>query len=278
MKDRLAVAEQWFSIDMGGAAEPDWTRLNDANIEVVSATRHHRKLRRGGLAGNRFVLRVRECDAGRQGIEDRLAKVREAGVPNYFGAQRFGRNANNIEAAYRMFADGEVVRDRHLRGLYLSAARALLFNHVLSERVGAESWNRVIDGDVMMLDGTHSIFPAEPGDTALESRLRRFDIHPTGPLWGRGQPPTRAAALEVENHALRGCEVLQAGLEAFGLKHERRPLRLKVSDLTVCIETADVLRLAFVLPAGGYATMVLRELVDVEAGGPCGDDTDMPGM
>ena len=263
LKDRHAVAEQWFSVDLAGAAEPDWGRLDVANIEVLEATRHPKKLRRGGLAANRFCVRVRDIDIDHQSLAHRLMRMRDTGVPNYFGAQRFGRDGNNIDAAYRMLAGGVVVRDRHLRGMYLSAARALLFNTVLSVRVSDGSWNQVLAGDVMMLEGTHSIFPAQTGDTALIPRLQRFDIHPTGPLWGRGPPPTRDEALAVERRALREYADLQRGLESFGLKHERRALRLKMDALGWAFEEPGRLRLNFALPRGAYATAVLRELVDV---------------
>ena len=152
------------------------------NIEVLRPTRHHKKLRRGGLAANRFGFGYATSMHRAQGLEDRLAQdagYRRAqlfwGAALWPGRQTTSRPPTACSRAARWFAtvtSGGCIFRRRGR---------LLFNHVLSERVGAGSWNRVIDGDVMMLDGTHSIFPAEPGDTALESRLRRFDIHPTGP-------------------------------------------------------------------------------------------------
>jgi tRNA pseudouridine13 synthase len=57
--------------------------------------------------------------------------------------------------------------------------------------------------------------------------------------------------------------VLARGLEAAGLEQERRPLRTRVRELTWRLDS-EMLELAFGLPAGAYATSVLREVVDVD--------------
>jgi tRNA pseudouridine13 synthase len=44
----------------------------------------------------------------------------------------------------------------------------------------------------------------------------------------------------------------------------RRPLRLPVPDLRWDFAEVDSLRLRFSLPAGAYATAVLREAVEVD--------------
>ncbi len=261
LKDRNAVTVQWFSVNLSGVNEPDWSQLNGDNMRVLQVARHRRKLRRGVHRGNRFSLRLVKLEGSREELIDRLHLVAERGVPNYFGEQRFGRNQANLARAYALLSRESRERDGHKRGLYLSAARAMLFNRVLSARVDQRAWDKALPGDVMMLAGTHSIFLARVVDEAIDSRLGAGDIDATGPLWGRGEAPVSGDAAQVEREALRGYGDWCRGLEGFGLKQERRPLRVRPVNMAWEFPEADVLALSFALPAGAYATTVLRELV-----------------
>jgi len=261
LKDRNAVTSQWFSVNLAGRPEPDWQALNGPELEILSVDRHRRKLRRGAHRANHFQLYLRELRGDIEELGERLLQVARHGVPNYFGEQRFGRQEANLGKASAMFAGTLRVRDRHQRGLYLSAARAMLFNRVLSERIRRRRWDQALDGDMMMLDGTHSIFRVDAVDEAIAARIASGDIHPTGPLWGRGEPLVSAGALELERQSLAGYEAWCEGLASAGLKQERRCLRLSPRDLRWDLSGPQTLELAFVLPAGAYATSVLRELV-----------------
>lgn len=271
LKDRNAVTRQPFTVHLPGRPDPDWRRWDLDGVRIVSATRHRRKIQRGRLAGNRFELVARDFDGDAAALADRLARIAVGGVPNRLGEQRFG--GNNIARAHRMFR-GELKRapSRAKRGFYLSAARALIFNRVLDERIRRGDWNRAIDGDVLMLDGSHSIFAFDPGDPAIPGRLQRLDLHPTGPLYGAGPSPAAGEAARLECHAVE-CEAeLAAGLVAFGTAADRRALRVRVDGLDWGLD-GDVLRLAFGLPAGAFATVVLAELLEyVDAS----RDTDQP--
>lgn len=261
LKDRVAVTTQWFSLWLPGKADPDWSTLEDDDVQILAQARHRRKLPRGALRANRFTIVLRELQGDRADLEQRLAAVKEKGVPNYFGEQRFGRDGGNVQAAQAMFA-GRKVKDRHLRGLYLSAARSLLFNEVLAARVRASNWNQALPGEALQLAGSHSFFVADTVDAEIEQRLARDDIFPTGPLWGRGEPPSTGAARELEQAVLQDSAEFRHGLEQAGLKQERRALRLVVTDLRwQWLEEQSGLQLEFELPAGCYATAVLRELV-----------------
>lgn len=259
LKDRNAVTTQWFSVYLSNKPEPDWSLLNNDEIEVLSVCRHNRKLRRGALKGNRFKIIVRELQGDKEALEQRLQQIKTNGVPNYFGEQRFGRN--NLEQASAMFSGQIKVRNRDKRSLYLSAARSAIFNEVLSQRVAAGNWNQALDGDVMMLNGSHSIFHAEIADETIHQRVAEHDIHPTGPLWGRGSLATTANALVLEQQVVESFQDWCHGLEQAGMKQERRALRLPVVDFSWIIEQ-DKLELSFFLPAGCYATSVLRELIN----------------
>jgi len=298
MKDRHAITVQWFSLHLAGRPDPDWGSLPDG-MEVVESTRHSRKLKTGALAGNRFMIVLRDCSDGslihyRDALLRRGEEIRKQGVPNYFGEQRFGHGGGNIAAARAMFAGSgnpreaangtgllsgrtsEVSRasvtsrgprlvpigDRKQGGIYLSAARSLVFNEVLARRVTAGTWNQAVDGDAMILSGSRSFFVPEIIDETIRRRLAEGDIHPSGPLWGRGDLPTKSAVRELEAAVAAEHPDLVRGLEAAGLEQERRALRVIPQEFNAHWLDATTLNLTFVLPPGSYATMVLRELAD----------------
>jgi tRNA pseudouridine13 synthase len=196
----------------------------------------------------------------------RVDAIGGLGVPNYFGPQRFGREAGNLHRAAVMFrgASAEDDRgrraDRHLRGLYLSAARSQLFNETLAARVERGDWRSALPGERLQLRGSHSHFLAETIDERIRERVADGDAQPTGPLFGAGEPLTRAEVAELEAVVARRFPHWCAGLAAAGLKQERRPLALYPEHLRLAWPADDQVRLQFTLPAGSYATALLREL------------------
>ena len=264
LKDRAAVTSQWFSVPIEGRAEPDWGDIVSPEVELLRVTRHRKKLRRGIQSGNRFQLRVQGFSGDRESLHCRARALATGGAPNYFGEQRFGRDGGNITRAWEMLVGAKRVRDRHLRGLYLSAARSLLFNRVLARRVGDASWCRAIPGEALMLDGSHSVFNQAEADAGIDGRVARMDLHPSGPMWGDGDAMASGEALALEQSAVSGCAAWCDGLVAAGLKCARRALRVPLADLEVAFESADRLTISFTLPAGAYATMAVRELVDTD--------------
>lgn len=258
LKDRHGVALQHFTVHLGRRPEPDWSPLVADGARVLLATRHQRKLPRGALSGNRFRIVLREVDGDADVARARLAAIAADGVPNYFGEQRFGHGGRNVEAALAMFAGRRV--DRAQRSILLSAARSQLYNKLLAQRVLDRSWNQAIEGDVFQLDGRGSVFGPEPLDEILRQRVAAGEIHPTGPLWGAGALRTAAAVAELEGAVAAAEPELAAGLVAAGLSQERRALRLRAQSLGADWLAPDRLALAFELPAGTYATVVLREL------------------
>lgn len=257
LKDRHALTRQTFTVHLPGREAPDLESLAIEGVRVLAADRHQRKLPRGALRGNRFVLTLRQVEGERAAIDGRLTQITARGVPNWFGAQRFGRAGANVAAARAMFAGRRVSRQQ--RSIYLSAARSELFNRILAERVKSEAWDTAVSGDIFMLDGSHSVFGPVPLDAGLERRLAACDIHPTGALWGAGAPRCDAEALKVEMAVAAAAPELVEGLAKAGLRHERRALRLPVRELTWRWGERDLV-LSFELPAGGYATAVLDAL------------------
>jgi len=260
-KDRHAVTTQWFSIQLPGKPDPDFSAL-PPSVEVLETVRRQRKLQTGGLRGNDFVLRLREFAGDARLLDSRLEELRRHGVPNYFGVQRFGREAGNIERARAWFSGALRVCDRSERGILLSSARSAVFNAVLARRVAEGNWTRLLPGEAVQLDGSGSWFLDDGSDATLPERLAAGDIHPSGPLWGSGELASQGEArlLETDVSALHAD--LVGGLEANGLRQERRPLRLLPRNLAWDWLDDTSIELRFGLPAGCYATTLLAEVLD----------------
>lgn len=267
LKDRQALTRQWFSLHLPGKADPDLAAAEGDSLRILERTRHSRKLQRGAHAANGFTLRLTGLAADRPALDSRLERLRREGVPNYFGLQRFGHDGGNLVEARAFAARRELPGQRNLRSRLLSAARSYLFNRVLAERVAAGSWNRAQPGDLLAFTDSRSFFMAGEVECA-DPRLALLDLHPTGPLWGAGDSPAGAAAKALEETAGRREAPLCDWLGEAGLVHERRILRLPIARLAWHYPTTDILQLEFVLPAGCFATVVVRELVDLLPAGP----------
>jgi tRNA pseudouridine13 synthase len=258
LKDRRAVAVQWFTVPKSAQSLDAWTAVRTSEFEVLEAHAHTRKLPRGALAGNSFIIRIREVTVSDDQLAERVGLIGQRGVPNYFGRQRFGREGSNL---LRITAGLKALRPPE-RGFVLSAARSLIFNSVLAVRARDGSWERLEAGDIANLDARGSVFTVDPADTALLERCQRLDIHPTGPMWGRGLPASRGRVLELESGV--AAQLLPASelVQEAGMDQERRSLRLAVRDLHWSRE-ADAVVLHFRLTRGSFATTVLREIFDV---------------
>jgi tRNA pseudouridine13 synthase len=259
VKDRRAVAVQWFSVPRP-RSPVDWPSLTHAEFAVLEAHPHARKLPRGALAANRFEVRIRCAEEEGEALAARLAGplalIAERGVPNYFGPQRFGRDGANLTR----FAAPVAALHPAERGFVLSAARSVLFNAVLAARVNDGSWQRLGAGDVAMLDGRNSLFAVPEVDATLAARCARLEIHPSGPLWGTGSPATQAAVHELEERTAGEFALAATLCSAAGMHQERRSLRVVVRELR-CAAEPHAVRLSFRLARGAFATAMLRELI-----------------
>ena len=265
MKDRFAVTTQWFSLPAKNISEQRLAEFNQDGIEIVAQQRHRGKLRKGAVKHNQFRLVLRDVDAQAEALSERIELIRRLGVPNYFDEQRFGRERQNLLEAEKMF-NGKFKAKRQQQGIYLSAARSWLFNQVLAERVRQQVWDKALSGDVFLLAGTQSVFHAETIDEQIRQRLLEHDIHPTAPLWGRGELATSVDALKLEQKALQDWSVWCDKLEHAGLKQQRRATRVIADDLNYAYDDANkILTLEFKLPAGAYATNLVREIIEIKS-------------
>jgi len=261
LKDRHAITTQWFSINLEGHTEPDWSKFETDDIKIIEQTRHGKKLKRGVLAGNHFKLRLTDLQGEHVHWQQNLQQVQQQGVPNYFAEQRFGHQLGNLYRVEHWFSTGKAPKKRNQKSIYLSAARSWLFNLVLAKRIQQENWNKALLGDVMSLAGTKaSSFIVDELSDDFNKRLDEMDIHVTGPLWGRGRVSIHSDSLALEEQVLEPWQDWQQGLEKAGLSQDRRALRLFPSDFKWQFLEGDQLELEFFLPAGCYATAVMREL------------------
>ena len=268
MKDRVAVTRQWFSVHLPGQPAPVELSAKlqaSGGIQLLEQARHPRKLKRGVHRANRFVLRISGAAVNIR-LEARWAWLCRHGVPNLFGMQRFGPQGRNLMRAQALLARGWRKRDDR-QGMLLSAARSFLFNELLALRIADGSWQRLVPGDVAILDGTTSQFSVNELDDELVARAEQLDLHPSGMLWGVGSSRATGTALELEQTVVDRHGELCQGLERAGVAMARRALRMRLEQpqLTLADNSA---RLEFQLPRGGFATAVLHELLDDTQGGP----------
>lgn len=280
LKDRFAVAQQWFGVHVPGKQEYDLSDLSIEGVEVLSYKRHNKKLRTGALTGNRFELILREVTE-LKALHERWGKIVAQGVPNYFGEQRFGIDGGNIDHALALFS-GEKVKDKKKRSMYLSAARSTIFNDIINERIKQNIFSKIQVGDVVMLAGTQSVFRLDDIDDVIKQRLIEKDIDITAAMWGAGELMTEAQPKVFEQLVADNHVKFSESLPRFGLKQERRRIRLVIEDADIEIlsnesspnesssndigvnKTLPSIKISFSLAAGSYATTVLRELIDYQ--------------
>jgi tRNA pseudouridine13 synthase len=253
MKDRHAVTEQWFGVHLPGQADPQLLPDPAEGFAIIATARHDRKLRPGQLSYNRFRLRLRSCNiSDRAALDARLALLREQGVPNYFGAQRFGHAGGNLRLVQNVAGLRRLNRER--RAFALSALRGALFNGYLAGRVAAGNWHDGLTDDVLLSDRSRGVAEADQSVFVAE-RI------PAGLLWGKQSGPTAGSQAAEAEYFAQFPQLTELLVQA-GSKASRRVLKARLGALT-WNWLADDLVIEFALGPGSYATMVLRELLDV---------------
>jgi tRNA pseudouridine13 synthase len=260
LKDRHAITRQWLSLPANAAK-----RLDDfamPGVRVLGQHYHSNKLGMGHLAGNHFRLRVRNADhdalARAQAVLARLALV---GVPNGFGPQRFGMNGNNAEKGMALVLDGKMRGPGSiaLKRFLISSLQSLLFNHYLRLRVERGLFDSALLGDVMKKHGSGGVFPVENLDAEI-IRAKNFETSAFGPLYGRKILSAKAAGRALEDEVL---DYHQLTWEHFaGRKGARRFTRIRIENASI-EASEDGYWIAFDLPKGSFATVVLREVMKV---------------
>lgn len=261
-KDKHAVTEQWLCARVPGKEMPDLSKFQLEGCQVLEYARHKRKLRLGALKGNQFTLVLREI-SDRDDVETRLQAIAEHGVPNYFGAQRFGIGGSNLLGALRWAESGAPVRDRNKRSFWLSAARSALFNQQVGIRLKKPEFNQVVDGDALQLAGRGSWFVATSEElTELQARVNNRELMITAALVGSGDWGSQRDALAAEQASVVEETQLQTLLVREKVEAARRAMLLYPQQMSWNWWDDVTVELRFWLPAGSFATSVVRELIN----------------
>jgi tRNA pseudouridine13 synthase len=264
LKDAQAVARQWITLQ--GADPAAVEALDIPGVRVLRVTRHGNKLKIGHLRGNRFRIRLRGSGAAQaESVQAQLAHLAAHGVPNFFGEQRFGKRGANLDKGLRILRGNprKAARTmpRRLLNLIVSAVQSEAFNRVLNRRL--ETLDRVLPGDVAWLHRNGACFLVEHAESE-QIRCDAFEISPSGPLPGPRLLQAQGEPGRIEREVLAELEL--DGQMFAKMPHgthlgARRPLRVPLGEPAVEVEDGE-LAVAFALPAGAYATAVLRELLD----------------
>lgn len=268
MKDRHGITTQWLSVPARAPAPETWVLPPD--LKLVEVSRHGNKLRTGHLRGNHFTVGLAGVgENGEANARAILARLDERGHVNYFGSQRFGRDGRNLGDALGWLAGTTELprgRERFLTKLYASALQSEIFNRYATRRV-QRGLDRLLAGEVVRLANAGASFVVE--DVAREQpRLDARDLCLTGPMPGPKMREAKAEAEALEREVLAELGVSEAALRELG-RHApgtRRDLLVRPEGASVKAE-GERLWLRFGLPAGSYATMLVRELTRADESG-----------
>lgn len=261
LKDKHAVTEQWFSLPAGGR-EPEHWEL-PTGVRILATSRHKNKLRTGHLKGNHFAIRLTQVpEHGLSRAHAVLERLVTRGLYNYFGEQRFGHEGRNVERALSWLGaerGRNRKKERFYSKLYPSVIQSEVFNRYLTLRC-ARGLDRLLTGEVVRLHETGSYFVVERPEVE-QPRLDARDLVLTGPIFGPKARAAAGAALELETEAMSGLGLGPDELGKLGrlAPGTRRDLVVPVAEASVLSPHPGVLELAFYLPAGSYATQLIRE-------------------
>lgn len=260
LKDRHALTRQWLSVP--GVLPARALEIADADLKVLMATPHPHKLRLGHLRGNRFevTLTGNATDAEREALRARFTALAASGVPNKFGAQRFGAGGDNAAAGLALLRGERRERDKRRRRLLLSALQSAVFNRALELRAASGGLAEVRRGDVLQKTDSGGLFVSL--DPAVDQpRVDRGEVIPTGPLPGGREiePPEGTPARAIDDEAIAAVGATREDFTRAGreLPGARRSVLLKPGDAAIELASApdSAVLLRFTLPSGSYATV-----------------------
>jgi tRNA pseudouridine13 synthase len=274
MKDKHAVTRQWLSLPAHLMNSLDVVGPLGHDVSILQAELHGNKLRTGHLLGNHFELVVRDLTIPLTEAVDRASslfdELRRRGAPNYFGMQRFGHGGSTVEIGLGLLADDSdsrrrVKKKRRLKKLAYNAVQSAVFNGVLARRIDAGSVDQPEMGDriewhterrYLRLDDEEQL---EEATDAVSTGAAAVSGPMPGPRHPEADGKPRELELEVyDEWGVSDDLFASAGKLALGT---RRPFTVDVGDARAEQTADDALQIAFFLPSGSYATVVLRELM-----------------
>ncbi|DAB27974.1 MAG: pseudouridine synthase [Sulfurimonas sp. RIFOXYD12_FULL_33_39] len=252
LKDKHATTTQYISVE--SKYEKLFNNFQHKQIKILGKTRHSHSIRMGDLKGNRFSINLYDVDAIDAGRIEKVArKIAKSGLPNYFGYQRFGREAGSIEQAREMIKGELFIEDAKLKSFLISVYQSYYFNEWLRERVFLSKEKEssefvLLNGDIYMSnDGKLSTPKLIPSKEFATKK-----VVPTGLLCGRDVFRAKDDAAEIESKY--DDEFLQE-------KGQRREALVYPSDIDCrYVKKETMLNISFMLPKGSYATVFLESI------------------
>jgi tRNA pseudouridine13 synthase len=257
-KDRHATTRQWLSLR--GVTEDQLATCSLEGVAFLRAMPHQNKLRTGHMQGNRFRLLLE--DKGTEAFEQATAIcefLKQEGLPNFYGPQRFGREGSNHLEGARVIRGERRVKKNQMRFL-VSSFQSACFNDLLAHRIQEGFFSVACLGDRMVKHETGGKFWCEDPE-ADQLRMNAFEISPTGLMPGYKVDLAQGVPGEWEQAWLAREGMVPEDFRAVGkiALGTRRPLRVPLQDLTLT-RKEGTWQLAFSLPSGAYASMLLHEL------------------
>ena len=199
----------------------------------------------------------------RQAFDERDNEMAMRIYPRSHGMER--RVLARLMHSHRPSAAVHLI-DPKIRRLWITALQSRLFNQVLAKRIESSTMDRVLDGDLAMKHENGACFTVE--DAAKEQpRADDFEISPTGPMVGYRMSLPQGEPLRIEEEVFATAGLTKESFRGSGkerAKGDRRPLRVQPKETEVAggvDEHGPHITVAFTLPAGAYATVLLRELM-----------------
>jgi len=264
LKDKHAVSTQTFSLLMPGDDPKEVAQIIESRLGVTVnwVSRHPKKLRSGHLKGNKFTITITDLESSSEITLRRASEIQrivsKLGIPNYFGTQRIGKDGRNVIDGYDLITGKYRERNRWLRRFLVSSYLSYLCNCYLAKRIEEGNFTKLLRGDLAKKHDTGGVFTVEDVESE-QLRLERGEISFTAPIYGYKMRETKYEAKEFEDALFSSAGVTVDQLRMIGAEGTRRFGRL-LPDVSVSSHKEGI-TLSFTLPAGGYATVVLREFM-----------------
>lgn len=187
-------------------------------------------------------------------------------------AKGWGRRDIAERKIAQALARGASARDavrtvsRHMRSFWVSALQSSIFNDLLEQRLEAGTLDVCEVGDVLFRHETRKSFLVDDATPELVAEVGDFKVSPAGPIIGPGMPQAAGTVLAREREALQAVGMQEDALDRleYDFKGTRRPYRIRLENAELDSgfdEHGPYVRVAFDLPRGSYATVVLREII-----------------
>jgi len=276
LKDKNGLTYQYISLHK--VYDEAMQKLNHPHIKIIKSFTHSNKLKIGHLKGNSFFIRLKRVNPlEAKIITDVIKWIKQHGMPNYFGHQRFSKG--NIEKAKAMIGGKLQIRDKKEKRFLLNAYQSEQFNQWLAKRIEISKlvdefsskelkqllpfeletiqklqkqtqFFKLLEGDLMMHYPYGKVFELD-----FIERFIKKEITPTGPLFGKKMTRPTKDALRIE-------KIFESAIPANG---SRRYAWIFPTIIDTCYkEEEEHFEINLELPKGSYATVFIEMIRNAE--------------